>query len=77
MVRELGKNIPGIRDIHEMKVHGDGSERSITFHCYVEPNLTISRAHELTIELESEIRKRLPEVGRVIIHVCVFKGGYK
>jgi cation diffusion facilitator family transporter len=68
VVRELAKNIPGIYDIHEMKVHSDGDELSITFHCYVDPALTIARAHQLTIELESEIRKKLPELGRVIIH---------
>jgi cation diffusion facilitator family transporter len=68
VVYELAMNIPGICDCHEMKVHSDGNEISIAFHCHVDPNMTVSQAHQLTIELESEIRKKLPELGRVVIH---------
>jgi cation diffusion facilitator family transporter len=68
LVQELIMNIPGICDCHEIKVHSDGTERSITFHCHVDPNMTVSQAHQLTIKLETEIRKKLPELGRVVIH---------
>jgi cation diffusion facilitator family transporter len=68
IVQGLAMEIPGICDCHEMKVHSDGIEHSITFHCHVDPTMTISQAHQLTIELESEIRKKLPGLGRVVIH---------
>jgi len=68
LVQEIAMNIPGICDCHEMKIHSDGNERSITFHCHVDPDMSVSQAHRLTIELESEIRKKVPELGRVVIH---------
>ncbi|OGO17307.1 MAG: hypothetical protein A2Z14_17405 [Chloroflexi bacterium RBG_16_48_8] len=68
IVLELAKKIRGICDCHEIKIHSDGNESSVTFHCHVDANLTVGQAHQLTIELESEIRRRLPELGRVIIH---------
>ena len=35
----------------------------------MEPNLPISDAHKLTVQLESALRAQLPELGRVVIHV--------
>jgi cation diffusion facilitator family transporter len=68
IIQELSGDIPGICNCHEVKVHNLGDEQSITFHCYVDPDMSVAQAHQLTIELESKIRKRLPELGRVVIH---------
>jgi cation diffusion facilitator family transporter len=68
IILELIRGVPGIHNCHEIKVHSDGNETSVTFHCHVDANLTVDQAHQLTVELESEIRKMLPELGRVVIH---------
>jgi len=34
----------------------------------VNPDVSVGEAHRLTIELESRMRARFPELGRVVIH---------
>jgi len=71
-IQNLAAKIPGICDCHDIKVHSDGRELSITFHCNVDPEITVSQAHQLAIEIESRLRRRYPELGRVVVHTEPF-----
>jgi cation diffusion facilitator family transporter len=68
-VLQLPGQLPGVRDCHRITIYRDGNDLSVSFHCSMEPNLPISDAHQLTVQLESTLRARLPELGRVVIHV--------
>jgi divalent metal cation (Fe/Co/Zn/Cd) transporter len=68
-ITQLPTQVPGVKDCHNITIHRDGNELSVSFHCLVDPNLPISTAHKLTMQLESVLRASLPELGRVIIHV--------
>ncbi len=68
-VRQLVGQVPGVRDCHNISIYRDGNDLSVAFHCTMEPNLAISDAHKLTVQLESLLRASLPELGRVVIHV--------
>jgi cation diffusion facilitator family transporter len=67
-IQALATEFPGICDCHNIKIHSDGHELSVTFHCHVEQEMTVHQAHQLTIELESQLRRLHPELGRVVIH---------
>jgi cation diffusion facilitator family transporter len=54
---------------HEVEVLRTGSELAVSFHCPLAPDTAITDAHELTERLEKHLRMRLPDVGRVVIHV--------
>jgi len=54
---------------HEVSVQRTGSETAISFHFPLAPDTTIADAHQLTDQLENHLRSRLPDVGRVVIHV--------
>jgi len=68
-VSHLPRQLPGVRDCHRITIYRDGNDLSVSFHCSMEPNLPISDAHQLTVQLESTLRAQLPELGRVVIHV--------
>lgn len=65
----LPTQVPGVKDCHSITIHRDGNELSVSFHCLVDPNLPISTAHKLTVQLESVLRANQPDLGRVVIHV--------
>jgi len=54
---------------HEVNVQRTGSETAVSFHFPLAPETTIADAHQLTEQLEKHLRARLPDVGRVVIHV--------
>ncbi len=61
--------LPGVRDCHRISVYQDSNGLSVSFHATMSPDLPITDAHKLTVQLENLLRARLPELGRVVIHV--------
>lgn len=60
----------GVRFVlHDVKVQRVSGELAVTFHCAMDAQLSIADAHELTEQMEKELRERVPNVGRVTIHV--------
>ena len=54
---------------HNVTVHrADQGGLTVSFHCALDPDTGIQAAHELTERIEGELRRRLPSVGRVVIH---------
>ncbi len=59
----------GAAQLHNVKVQRASGEMQVSFHCRLDPQMSIGTAHDLTVDLESHIRARVPNVGRVVIHV--------
>lgn len=59
----------GVSDCHGVSVRRVDGAYSVSFHCRMDPQTPIARAHEMTARLESLVRARVPGVGRVVIHV--------
>ncbi len=58
---------------HDVQVQRTGSELAVSFHCTLDAQTAIIDAHKLTEQLEQYLRKRLPNLGRVVIHVEPFE----
>jgi len=56
-------------DPHDVEVQRDGSSLNISFHCHVNPDETIADAHVLSERAEQALRRVLPNLGRLVIHV--------
>lgn len=54
---------------HEVAVRRLGNDLSLSFHCTVDGNATITDAHTLTEQAERILRSRVPHLSRVVIHV--------
>ena len=54
---------------HDVTVRRVAGELQVTFHCTVDSELPITEAHSLTERVESELRNRVSNLGRVVIHV--------
>jgi cation diffusion facilitator family transporter len=54
---------------HDVVVQDTGEELSVSLHCTLDPTTPISYAHDFTVRLEEYLRKNVPNLGRVVIHV--------
>jgi cation diffusion facilitator family transporter len=55
--------------LHQVKVLRAGGELLVSFHCRLAPATAITDAHEFTVRVEEFLRRRIPQVARVVIHV--------
>lgn len=56
-------------EAHDVRVQQTGGELAVSFHCTLDRNVAITAAHDLTEQLEKHLRARVPDIGRVVIHV--------
>lgn len=54
---------------HDIQFYTDGEELCISFHCTNESKLSVRDAHILAERVEQHLRARVPNLGRVIIHM--------
>jgi cation diffusion facilitator family transporter len=54
---------------HNVTVRRTGGELAISFHCALDADTAITTAHAITEQVEHALRARLPNLGRVVIHV--------
>jgi cation diffusion facilitator family transporter len=54
---------------HDVQVQRDGEALNVSFHCHLDPNETVSDAHLLSERAEQALRRTLPSLGRLVIHV--------
>jgi cation diffusion facilitator family transporter len=60
--------------LHNVKVQLADGQTQVSFHCRLDPRMSIGDAHDLTVSLEDHIRSNVPNVGSVVIHVEPRKG---
>ena len=68
-VSRLPQEVPGLQGCHHVSILRTGKEVSVSFHCSMDPDMPIGRAHELTSRTENRLREHFPGLGRVVIHV--------
>ncbi|MFH0939463.1 MAG: cation-efflux pump [Planctomycetota bacterium] len=69
ILRELPKEMNPICHPHSIKALRIEDEITISMHCAVDATMAIGDAHRQTIKIEQLLRERLPQLGRVVIHV--------
>jgi cation diffusion facilitator family transporter len=55
--------------LHEVHLMASDEGIALSCHCAVDPATTLTEAHHLTEQIESSLRARLPDLGRVVIHI--------
>jgi divalent metal cation (Fe/Co/Zn/Cd) transporter len=68
-VNEFFHGDASIAQVHNVKVQRAGGEIQASFHCRLDPHASIAESHDVTVNLEAHIRAKVPNVGRVVIHV--------
>jgi cation diffusion facilitator family transporter len=54
---------------HAVRLDVVEGELVLSFHCLTRPDMPLTEAHHLTVQVENYLRGQLPDLGRVVIHV--------
>ncbi|MCS7261223.1 MAG: cation-efflux pump, partial [Anaerolineae bacterium] len=54
---------------HEVQVHHCDGELIVTLHCSISAETSMTDAHVIAEQAEQALRRQLPELGRIVIHV--------
>ncbi|HCG04887.1 MAG TPA: cation transporter, partial [Desulfovibrio sp.] len=60
---------PGVHDCHHVHIRRHGEDISLSFHCRMAPETSVTEAHRASAALEARLRASLPELGRVVVHM--------
>ncbi|HEY7749784.1 MAG TPA: cation-efflux pump [Aestuariivirgaceae bacterium] len=67
-LRRFATEIPNLKDLHSIRIRRNAHGVFVTYHCRVNGEQSVETVHEAVDELESRLRKKLPQVRRVIAH---------
>jgi divalent metal cation (Fe/Co/Zn/Cd) transporter len=65
---ELAAQLGPLRDVHEVRARKTSQGEIVNFHCQVDPSLTVEAVHEAVDEVERALKRRWPNIKRVIGH---------
>jgi cation diffusion facilitator family transporter len=54
---------------HDIQIYTENKELCVSFHCINASNISINEAHALAEKVEQFLRARVPNLGRVVIHM--------
>lgn len=68
-IRKASLNVAGILGTEKCFVRKAGMKYHIELHAIVDANITVKQGHILAHQLEDYLRKDIPELGHVLIHI--------
>jgi cation diffusion facilitator family transporter len=63
------ETIPGLVGCHNLTVRSGPDGLDVAFHCQANPDLPITAAHDLAERAEQHLRREVPGLGSVLVHV--------
>lgn len=65
----LAKSVEGVNDIHELKTRRNGSSKIIDAHIVVDPEISITKAHDIATEVEQQFIKEFGPQTQISLHM--------
>ncbi len=68
LLSSLAAEIEGLGEVHDVRVRETADGEIVNFHCGADPALSVRAVHDLVDAVERGLRRRYPDVQRVIGH---------
>ena len=68
-IRHVAKDVPGVVDTEKCFVRKSGMKFHVELHATVDSQITVKAGHEIAHLLKDTLRRRMPELGHVLIHI--------
>ncbi|MFZ5800207.1 MAG: cation diffusion facilitator family transporter [Candidatus Omnitrophota bacterium] len=68
-IEEICLKIPGVVRCHKIRTRGRGDDIHVDLHILVKNDMHIDRAHELSYRIEDDIKRQIPGVTDVVVHM--------
>lgn len=68
-IREVARQVPGVLGVEKCFARKIGLQHQVDLHLEVDPNLSVWESHEIASNARTLIRKQLPWVADVLVHI--------
>lgn len=68
-IRKIASGLEGVHDVEKVYVRKSGSGYHVDMHLHVDPESSIREAHDLAGKVKSVLKRELPKIVGVLIHV--------
>jgi cation diffusion facilitator family transporter len=68
-IRQIAKKVDGVVDTEKCFIRKTGMNFWVDLHLTVNGNLSVKKGHEIAHNVKDEIRKELPEIAEILMHV--------
>jgi len=68
-IRACARGVPGVLDIHDLRVRTSGGQYQMETHIVVDGQLTVFEGHRIAEAVESCLAEEVADLDRVIVHV--------
>ncbi|MEQ8811550.1 MAG: cation diffusion facilitator family transporter [Imperialibacter sp.] len=68
-IREVAKTVDGVIDTEKCFVRKAGMRYYVDLHAVVDGKITVTEGHDISHKLKSELRKQIPGIAQVLIHI--------
>ncbi len=76
-IERVAGSLPGVDRIEKCIVRKMGYQFFVDMHVEVDPRMTVARAHEIAHHVKDQVRRELPQVRDVLVHIEPSKAGPK
>lgn len=74
-IRGAAASVPGVERVEQCRARKTGYQYLVDMHIEVDPQITVQRGHQIAHEVKDRIRKAVPSVRDVLVHVEPAKKG--
>jgi cation diffusion facilitator family transporter len=68
-VRSVIRDVGGVRDIHMLRTRISGGQASADVHILVDPFVTVSEGHLISVMVEQKLKREIDEITDVTVHI--------
>ncbi|MBM4240721.1 MAG: cation transporter [Euryarchaeota archaeon] len=69
ILKNIVKSVDGICDVHMIRTRGSPSEIYVDLHIVVKTSYSVDKAHDIGDEVEKKLKKSIPEIADVLVHI--------
>lgn len=68
-IRKIALSVPGVSDTEKCFIRKAGMKYHVDLHAHVDGKLTVRQGHDIAHELKDTLRREIPQLGHVLIHI--------
>ena len=68
-IRQVSLKVEGVRETEKCFVRKTGMKYHVDLHAKVDAEISVKRGHEIAHMLKDTLRRELPQLGHILIHI--------
>lgn len=76
-IKDIVIGVKGVKDCHRIRTHGRFDDIHVDLHVLANPDMHVSKAHELNDAIEKAVKKKVEGVTNIFIHIEPYKSHQK